>query len=129
MLEVVKMTRTNKKVRCRRKSRAYSGPSAAADAARDTEQALRMLEGRWKLVIVFHLFVNPVLRFSELEHAIPAASQKMLIQQLRGLERDGIVRRTVYPQVPPKVEYALTKFGQALCPALDAILKWAALRG
>jgi DNA-binding HxlR family transcriptional regulator len=88
-----------------------------------------MLEGRWKLVIIFHLFVKPVLRFSELERAIPAASQKMLIQQLRGLERDGIVRRTVYPQVPPKVEYALTKFGQALCPALDALLKWAALRG
>jgi DNA-binding HxlR family transcriptional regulator len=88
-----------------------------------------MLEGRWKLVIIFHLFVKPVLRFSELGCAIPAASQKMLIQQLRGLERDGIVRRTVYPQVPPKVEYALTKFGQALCPALDALLTWAALRG
>ncbi|PYU20175.1 MAG: transcriptional regulator [Acidobacteria bacterium] len=87
-----------------------------------------MLEGRWKLVIIFHLFVQHVLRFSELEHAIPAASQKMPIQQLRGLERDGIVRRTVHPQVPPKVEYALTDFGQGLCPALDALLKWAALR-
>ena len=87
-----------------------------------------MLEGRWKLVIIFHLFVQPVLRFSELERAIPAVSQKMLIQQLRELERDGIVRRTVHPQVPPKVEYALTKFGRALCPALDALLKWAALR-
>ena len=87
-----------------------------------------MLEGRWKLVIIFHLFVQPVLRFSELERAIPAVSQKMLIQQLRELERDGIVRRTVHPQVPPKVEYALTQFGSALCPALDALLKWAALR-
>ena len=87
-----------------------------------------MLEGRWKLVILFHLFVQPVMRFSELERAIPAVSQKMLIQQLRDLEKDGIVRRTVHPQVPPKVEYALTPFGQALCPALDALLKWAALR-
>ena len=87
-----------------------------------------MLEGRWKLVILFHLFVQPVMRFSELERAIPAVSQKMLIQQLRDLEKDGIVRRTVHPQVPPKVEYALTSFGQALCPALDALLKWAALR-
>ena len=87
-----------------------------------------MLEGRWKLVIIFHLFVQPLMRFSELERAIPSASQKMLIQQLRGLERDGIVRRTVHPQVPPKVEYALTKFGQALCPALEALLKWAGLR-
>ena len=88
-----------------------------------------MLEGRWKLVILFHLFVRPVMRFSELERAIPAVSQKMLIQQLRVLEKDGIVRRTIHPQVPPKVEYALTPFGQALCPALDALLKWAALRG
>jgi len=87
-----------------------------------------MLEGRWKLVILFHLFVQPVMRFSELERAIPAVSQKMLIQQLRDLEKDGIVRRTVHPQVPPKVEYALTSFGQALCPALDALLKWAASR-
>ena len=87
-----------------------------------------MLEGRWKLVIIFHLFVQPIMRFSELERAIPGASQKMLIQQLRGLERDRIVRRTVHPQVPPKVEYALTQFGQALCPALDALLKWTTLR-
>lgn len=87
-----------------------------------------MLEGRWKLVIIFHLFVNPTLRFSALERAIPTVSQKMLIQQLRELERDGIVKRTVYPEVPPKVEYGLTKFGKALCPALDALLKWAALR-
>ena len=87
-----------------------------------------MLEGRWKLVILFHLFVQPVMRFSELERAIPAVSQKMLIQQLRELERDGIVSRTVYPQVPPKVEYGLTEWGKAMCPALDSLLEWAALR-
>ena len=87
-----------------------------------------MLEGRWKMVIIFHLFACEVLRFSELEKAIPAVSQKMLIQQLRELERDGIVTRTVHPQVPPKVEYALTKWGQAMCPALDQLLEWAALR-
>jgi DNA-binding HxlR family transcriptional regulator len=124
----VAMTRTYKKVRYKPKGKVYQGPSAAADAARDTENALRMLEGRWKLIILFHLFVQAVMRFSELERAIPGVSQKMLIQQLRELEKDGIVRRTVHPQVPPKVEYALTPFGQALCPALDAVLKWAALR-
>jgi len=70
-----------------------------------------------------------VLRFSELERAIPAVSQKMLIQQLRQLEADGIVQRIVHQQVPPKVEYCLTEWGQALCPALDAVLKWAALHG
>lgn len=57
--------------------------------------------------------------------AFPGISQKMLAQQLRQLEADGIVARKVYPQVPPKVEYRLTDWGQALCPALDALLKWA----
>jgi DNA-binding HxlR family transcriptional regulator len=70
-----------------------------------------------------------VLRFSELERAIPAISQKMLIQQLRQLEADAIVSRIVHHQVPPKVEYCLTGWGQALCPVLDALLKWAASRG
>jgi len=87
-----------------------------------------MLEGRWKLVILFHLFGGKVLRFSELERAIPAISQKMLTQQLRQMENDGIVRRVVHPQVPPKVEYALTDWGQSLCPALDALLHWQAAR-
>jgi DNA-binding HxlR family transcriptional regulator len=70
----------------------------------------------------------PTLRFSELERAIPGVSQKMLIQQLRELERDGIVVRKIYPQVPPKVEYSLTKWGKAMCPALDSLLEWAAAR-
>ena len=97
-------------------------------AASGIENVLRMLEGRWKMVIIFHLFARGTLRFSELEKAIPGISQKMLIQQLRDLERDGIVRRTVYPQVPPKVEYDLTDWGQAMCPALDSLLEWAAAR-
>ncbi len=87
-----------------------------------------MLEGRWKLMILFHLFGGKMLRFSDLEQAIPAISQKMLIQQLRQMEKDGIVRRVVHHQVPPKVEYGLTEWGQALCPALDALLQWAAVR-
>jgi DNA-binding HxlR family transcriptional regulator len=120
------MARTDKKVR-------YSPTGKLEDvtpdmAARGIESAFRMLEGRWKMVIIFHLFARGVLRFSELERAIPAVSQKMLIQQLRELERDGIVDRTIYPQVPPKVEYALTKWGQAMCPALNEILEWAVRR-
>ena len=78
-------------------------------AAADVEAALRMLEGRWKLVILFRLFGGKVMRFSELERAIPNITQKMLGQQLRQLEADGIVQRTSYPQVPPKVEYRLTE--------------------
>jgi DNA-binding HxlR family transcriptional regulator len=97
-------------------------------AASGVDAAFRMLEGRWKMVIIFRLFEAPVLRFSELERAIPGVSQKMLIQQLRDLERDGIVDRTIFPQVPPKVEYRLTNCGQAMCPALDALLEWAAAR-
>ena len=94
-------------------------------AAIGVEDAMKLLEGRWKLVILFHLFGGKVLRFSELERAIPRITQKMLGQQLRSLAADGIVVRTAYPQVPPKVEYRLTPWGQSLCPALDAILKWA----
>jgi len=120
------MARTDRKV-------GYSPTGKLEDvtpdmAASGVEGALRLLEGRWKMVIIFHLFARGVLRFSELERAIPAVSQKMLIQQLRELEQGGIVSRTVYPQVPPKVEYRLTEWGQALCPALDALLEWAALK-
>src|ERR1700730_14430429 len=119
------MARTNEKVRYSPRSKAEE--YTPVTAASGVEQALKILEGRWKLVILFHLFGGKVLRFSELERAIPAISQKMLIQQLRQMETDGIVRRIVHHQVPPKVEYSLTKWGQALCPALDALLKWAAL--
>ncbi|MCW0217922.1 MAG: helix-turn-helix transcriptional regulator [Prosthecobacter sp.] len=89
------------------------------------EKALRKLEGRWKFLILFQLFGGQVMRFSDLERAIPAVTQKMLAQQLRQLEKDGIVHRTVYAVVPPKVEYTLTPWGQSLCPVLDALLKWA----
>jgi DNA-binding HxlR family transcriptional regulator len=75
--------------------------------AEGVEAVLAILEGRWKLLILFHLFGGKLRRFCE-------------------LERDGIVRRIVHPQVPPKVEYGLTDWGQALCPVLDALLKWAA---
>lgn len=97
-------------------------------AAQGVEQSIKLLEGRWKLVILFHLFGGNVRRFSELERAIPGISQKMLGQQLRQLEADGLVVRTVHSQVPPKVDYSLTAWGQQLCPALDAILQWAEVR-
>jgi DNA-binding HxlR family transcriptional regulator len=113
--------RTKKYVREILMAKRYTPTSAAADL----EAALRLLEGRWKLVILFHLFGGKVMRFSDLERAIPNITQKMLGQQLRTMEADGIVVRTAYPQVPPKVEYHLTPWGQSLCPALDAILKWA----
>ena len=120
------MTRTHEKVRNTPKSK-DSGYTPIT-AAQGVEQAFKMLEGRWKLMILFHLFGGTMRRFSDLERAIPAISQKMLIQQLRQMEKDGIVQRVVHHQVPPKVEYGLTEWGQALCPALDALLQWAAAR-
>ena len=119
------MARTDEKVRYLPEGAESHTPLSAAEGV---EQAFKMLEGRWKLLILFHLFGGNVLRFSELERAIPTISQKMLIQQLRQMETDGIVRRIVHHQVPPKVEYGLTDWGQALCPSLDALLKWAAQR-
>ena len=119
------MARTHKKVRFLPKGKPKH---TLASAARGVEEVLRILEGRWKLLILFHLFGGNVLRFSELRRAIPGVSEKMLIQQLRQMERDGIVRRFVHHQVPPKVDYSLTDWGQALCPGLDALLTWVDLR-
>lgn len=93
-------------------------------AAHGVEAAIRLLDGRWKLLILFHLFDGKVQRYSDLERLIPGVSQKMLAQQLRQLEADGIVARTVHPEVPPRVDYRLTAWGQALCPALDGLLRW-----
>jgi DNA-binding HxlR family transcriptional regulator len=128
------MTRTHEKVRHAPESKParpvleITQPSEAeltpVSAARRVEQILKILEGRWKLAILFQLFGGKVLRFSELERAIPAVSQKMLIQQLRQMEADGLVQRMIYPEVPPRVEYGLSPWGQALCPTLDSLLKW-----
>ncbi len=120
------MKRTHKKVsRLPKNNPEELTPTSAAN---DVERSLKILAGRWKLLIIFHLFGAKILRFSELERAIPGASQKMLTQQLRHLEKDGIVRRLVHHQVPPKVQYGLTAWGQALCPVLDGLLRWAAQR-
>jgi DNA-binding HxlR family transcriptional regulator len=101
------MARTHKEVRYLPKSKvkAYT----PVTAARDVEQAFKVLEGRWKLLILFHLFGGKILRFSELERAIPAISQKMLIQQLRQMENDGMVRRIVHHQVPPTTPRKLAR--------------------
>jgi DNA-binding HxlR family transcriptional regulator len=117
------MTRTHEKVGYLPESKVVA--SEPVSAAVGVETVIRMLEGRWKLVILFKLFGGKLLRFSDLERAIPSISQKMLIQQLRQMEKDGIVTRFVHHQVPPKVEYGLTEWGQSLCPALDALLQWA----
>lgn len=89
------------------------------------EITLRVIGGKWKPVILWHL-KDGVKRFSELKRAIPGVTQRMLSQQLRELERDGVVLRKVYAQVPPKVEYTLTEFGRTLQPILRMMCKWGA---
>lgn len=120
------MTSTHKKVSIK-KSDNHSKYTAIT-AAESVEEALKILEGKWKLLILFHLFSVDRMRFSELERAIPTITQKMLTQQLRQLESDNLVHRTVYPVVPPHVDYSLTDWGQALCPTLDSLLTWARQR-
>jgi DNA-binding HxlR family transcriptional regulator len=94
-----------------------------------TGEALRVLEGKWKIVIIFQLFAaKQPLRFSELQRRVEGVNQKMLIQQLKELEKDGIVIRTIYPQVPPKVDYALSDMGLALGPSIECLIDWAFMR-
>ncbi|KAA0696329.1 transcriptional regulator [Halopseudomonas laoshanensis] len=94
-----------------------------------TREALQVIEGKWKIVIICQLFAaKGPLRFSELERRVEGVNQKMLIQQLKQLEADGIVSREVYPQVPPKVEYTLTEMGIALGPSMAELIDWALKR-
>ena len=84
---------------------------------------LDMIGGKYKALILWHL-VEDTRRFGELRRLIPQATQKMLTQQLRELEEDNLLIRTVYPVVPPKVEYRLSELGQSIRPILEAICKW-----
>ncbi len=84
---------------------------------------ISVIGGKWKSIILWILF-QETRRFSELKRMIPKITQKMLTQQLRELERDGIVHREVYPVVPPKVEYSLTAHGRSLAPILQAMADW-----
>ncbi len=88
------------------------------------KRSLKVLNGRWKLAILFRLFEAPKWRFSELQRDIDGISQKMLGQQLHAMERDGIIERTAFPEVPPRVEYELTERGRGLGPALRALRIW-----
>ena len=105
--KLIQTGRADKKVGYTQKS-SYPGITPEI-AASGVEEALKVLGGRWKLIILFYLFRDGTLRLSELERVIPGITQKMLIQQLRSLERDGVVSRLVHPVVPPKVEYSLTR--------------------
>ena len=85
--------------------------------------AAEVIGGRWKPTILFHLKDQP-RRFNELRRLVPEATPKMLTQQLRELESDGLIARKVYAVVPPKVEYSLTPRGESLFPILQAMYAW-----
>ena len=88
------------------------------------ELTLDIIGGKWKPIILWKLAKNDVLRFSELKRAMGGITQKMLTQQLRELEAYEMVHRKVYAEVPPKVEYSLTKQGKSVMPILDVMCKW-----
>ena len=88
------------------------------------EAALELIGGKWKSVLLFHLLIDGKKRFNELRRMLPDITQRMLTRQLRELEKDKLISRKVYPQVPPKVEYELTPYGRTLEPLLVALEKW-----
>ncbi|KYZ75526.1 HxlR family transcriptional regulator [Anaerosporomusa subterranea] len=87
------------------------------------ELTLDLIGGKWKSLILWHLGEN-TLRFSELRRSLPQVTQKMLTQQLRELEENGLIERFVYRQVPPKVEYSLSEAGRSLLPILATLCEW-----
>ena len=84
---------------------------------------VQLIGSKWKLLILRNLLVRP-WRFNELRKDLDGISQKVLADSLRALESDGIVARTIYPEVPPRVEYSLTPLGESMKPILDAMEKW-----
>jgi DNA-binding HxlR family transcriptional regulator len=89
---------------------------------------LSVIGGMWKPLILFHLFAGKK-RFMELSRAIPNATQRILTLQLRELEADGVIVRHAYPQIPPKVEYEISAFGQSLRPVLLSLRGWGKQHG
>ncbi|MGI9451239.1 MAG: winged helix-turn-helix transcriptional regulator [Geminicoccaceae bacterium] len=87
------------------------------------EAALELIGGKWKGVALYHL-MERTIRFNELKRQMHSVTQRMLTKQLRELEADGLVKRKVYPVVPPKVEYSLTEKGQSLRPIIMALREW-----
>jgi DNA-binding HxlR family transcriptional regulator len=96
-------------------------PGGAAEAV---SQALDIIQGRWKIELLFWLFKYEAIRYSDFTRLIPDLSQRVLTKQLKALEEDGMVLRTVYPTVPPQVDYRLTEKGRMLQAALAALRNW-----
>ncbi|AIW83284.1 helix-turn-helix domain-containing protein [Bacillus mycoides] len=94
----------------------------------EKELTLSIISGKWKVVILWHLGVEGPHRFSELQRLFPSISHKVLSNQLKELMEDGIVDRTVYPEIPPRVEYYMTELGMSLLPIVEMMYDWGKMR-
>lgn len=101
----------------------HSARRAPAPTTCSVEGTLGLIDGKWKIVILYKL-LRGTLRFNEIRRLLPGVTQRMLTNQLRELEADGLVTRTVYAQVPPRVEYSLSELGRSLEPVLMAMKAW-----
>jgi DNA-binding HxlR family transcriptional regulator len=109
-------------VQCREEK--YQKASCEAHHLCPVLTTLSVIGGKWKPAILWELQGHEVRRFGELRKSIIGITQKMLTQQLRELEADNIISRTVFPEIPPRVEYALTEYGATLCPILKEMVRW-----
>lgn len=94
-----------------------------ADLACPVSATVKVMGGKYKPIILWNLH-DTKMRYSEIHRLVPEATDKMLAQQLKDMEAEGLISKKVYPEVPPKTEYQLTPFGESLMPVLDAMCKW-----
>jgi DNA-binding HxlR family transcriptional regulator len=85
---------------------------------------MSVMGGKWKIMIIYMLYLNKVMRYGELKRQITGITHKMLSSQLKALEKDSIIKRKEYPQIPPKVEYSLSEHGKSLLPIISAMCEW-----
>ena len=88
------------------------------------ELTLQLIGGKWKLLVIYFLSLQKVIRFGQLRRTLPEISERMLVRQLRELEDAGLVSRKVYGTVPPRVDYALTQLGESLVPIMESLKAW-----
>lgn len=110
-------------VTMKKTARAHKRPELQSARNCPVEATIEVIGGRWKCPII-HQLIEGTKRFNELRRAIPDASQRMLTKHLRELERDGIIHREVFAEVPPRTEYSLTEVGNSLEPVLSAMADW-----
>ncbi len=91
------------------------------------ELTLQLIGGKWKLLVIYFLSLQDVIRFSQLRRSLPEISERMLVRQLRELEQDGLVHRKVYGTVPPRVDYSLTALGASLVPIMESLKAWGSM--